>query len=417
MSEQVPVSNLEVWVKKKLSSEISQAERERDKLLSEIARALDVLPQTCGQLSRKGEQDMEMKRNNRAEYRAAKSVVRLTGIIQNMCGSAGIVSSKDSASLRNLQREISKLASDCARSREEWLRQIRPYYIIDMMTLGGNIDKVKRLAEELHGFLMGRGSVLRSLEELEEKLHSLTEFRNVKESKSSSKRTLEERIKETVRIDHDLRKEVEAVRANPKMAEYLSIDSKLKELRGELLRTGFSRLGRPLKKLISISERGTYPLPVEVRDSAKEYVKKPFTTFLTEDEGYPRLKAVISALSVAVSSGKLALKQREAKKVVERNEQIVTGESLARIHAQAGALKKTYDALLADEETAQLVNRLKDTRQKGRGNRALQEDLKAEFERTNESERRIDDQIRVHVKDLEGFVRNLSKLSPRLLLA
>src|SRR3972149_8433372 len=174
MSEQVPVTKLRDWLRKSLASELSQAEREREKILSEIARALNMLPQTCVQLSRKAEQDMEMKRDNRAQYRASKAVVRLTNVITDLCKSITIASSKDSTSLRNLQRETSKLASEAARSREEWLRQIRPYYIIDMMTLGGNIDKVRRLEEELHNFLLGRGALLRSLEELNEKLDSLT---------------------------------------------------------------------------------------------------------------------------------------------------------------------------------------------------------------------------------------------------
>ena len=80
------------------------------------------------------------------------------------------------ASLRTLQRQTSKIASDAAGARQEWLRQIRPYFIIDMMTLGGHIDKIKRLGEELHNFLIGRGSLLRSLEELNEKLDALSKL-------------------------------------------------------------------------------------------------------------------------------------------------------------------------------------------------------------------------------------------------
>jgi len=119
------------------------------------------------------------------------------------------------------------------------------------------------------------------------------------------------------------------------MKEYIQIDSEMKGLRGELLRTGFSRLGRPLRKLISISERGDYPLPTEVREKTKEYAKKPFTTFLKEEPGYPHLKAVLTTLKNAVSTGKLALKQREAKKVIERTEQAVEGQSLTKLHAKS----------------------------------------------------------------------------------
>jgi len=400
-----------------LSSELSHAERERDKILSEVARALELLPQNCSQLSHKAEKDMEMKRDNRAEYRAAKAVVRLTGIITDMCQSITIGSSKDSGSLRNLQREISKLASDAARSREEWLRQIRPYYIIDMMTLGGNVDKVRRLGEELHNFLMGHGSLLRSLEELNEKLDSLTKLRGSMESTVSQRQSLEQRIEETEQRERKLRAEVGGIRENPKMKEYVQIDSELRELRSELIRTGFSRLGRPLKKLISISERGEYPLQIDVRESAKEYAKKPFTTFLKEEDGYPRLKGVMSALSNAVSGGKLALKQREAKKVIERNEQVVGGESLAKIHSKAKELKHTHDGLLVDRETADLVQRLKEVRQNGRTNHTLQKELRTDLRRTLENERRLDEQIGLLLREIEVFVRKFSGTTPRLQLA
>ena len=414
---EVPVSGLEAWLRKTMSPEISQAERERDRLLSDIRHALDMLQQNCTQLSKKAEQDMEMKRDNRAQYRAARAVVRLTAIIADMCEAFGIGSTKDSASLRNLQRETAKLASEAARRREEWLRQIRPYYILDMMTLGGNIDKVKRLAEELHNHLMGRGTILHSLEDLHEKVNSLGELRTTREAKIGLKESLERRLSEAKRTEQELHSQVNEIRENPKMKEYLTIDEELRKLRADLLATGFSRLGRPLKKLISISERGDYPIPSDVRESAKEYVRKPFTTFLSEEDGYPRLKAVITTLSKAVSSGKLALKQREAKKVVERSEQVVGAESLSKIHTEAKSLKQTHDSILIEGETAELVNRLRGLRQKGRVNRSLQQQLKAELQRAIDSDRHLEDQTRIAVEETEGFVRRMCKTTIKLQIA
>ena len=81
MIEQVPVSKLRDWLRKSISSELSQVERERDKLIAEIRRALTSLPDYCAQLAHKSEQDMESKHDNRAQYRAAKAVGRLTSII------------------------------------------------------------------------------------------------------------------------------------------------------------------------------------------------------------------------------------------------------------------------------------------------------------------------------------------------
>ncbi len=183
-----------------------------------------------------------------------------------------------------------------------------------------------------------------------------------------------------------------------------------------MIRTGFSRLGRPLKKLISISERGDYPLPVEVRESAKEYSRKPFTTFLAETDGYPRLKSVMSALSGGVSSGKLALKQREAKKVVERSEQVISGNSLSSIHESAKKAKLTYDQILSDQGTKALVQQLTDLRKRGKENRASQEELKTELERAIENEKHSGEQINSLLHEIENFARKLSSTDLKLQL-
>jgi hypothetical protein len=400
---QISIEELGVWLRHILSSKISQAERERDKLLVEIAKAVDSLPEYCNQLSRKAEQDMESKHENRAQYKAAKALSRLTGQIATMCKSVNIPKERNSVTLRNLQRELSRTASEGARVRNEYLHQIRPFYIIDMMTFGGNIDKLRRLSEELHQFLMGRGTILKSLEEFDEKMRSLSKLRMTRDSISAQRRTAEEKLAEAKRIDGRLRQEMNKIRQNQKMRDYVTIDGRLRELREELLRTGFSRLGRPLRKLASISERGDYPLPIDVRENTKEYLSRPFATFIKEEEGYPRLKTVMSSLSNAVSTGKLALKQREAKKVIDRSEQVISHNSLLAIQSQARDLKKKHDQCFMDPETSILVQNMKTLRQEGRSNRALEKEAETELHRTIENEAKANDQIAGLTKEIEEF--------------
>jgi vacuolar-type H+-ATPase subunit I/STV1 len=334
-----------------------------------------------------------------------------------MCKDFNIPEQKNSANLRNLQRETSKFASEAARTREEWLRQIRPYHILDMMTLGGNVDKLRRLSDELHAFLMGRGAVLRSLEEIDSKIESLTKLQATRELAESQRKSVEEKIREAQQTDGTLRAQLKEVRANPKMVQFLQFDSELRRLRSELLRIGFSRLGRPIKKLISISERGDYPLPIEVREAAKEYVTKPFATFLAEGDGYPRLKSVMNALSAAVSSGKLALKQREAKKVIERSEQVVDRDSLARIHTDARQAKLAYDQCLSDQETAALVQQLRQTRKKGKTNKNWLEEMQTELKRAVANERQAEEQISTFVKEIQSLANKLTGSAMTLQLA
>jgi hypothetical protein len=417
MTDQVPVANLQSWLRIALGSGLSQAERERDKLTSEIERAVNSLRDFCSQLAGKAEQDMETKRDNRAQYRAAKAIARLTAILPEMCKDFTVPEQRNSTNLRNLQRDTSKLASEAARTREEWLRQIRPYHIIDMMTLGGNIDKLRRLGDELHTFLMGRGTLLRSLEDIDAKLESLTKLQAAKDLAASQRKNVEEKIKEAAQADETLRSQLQSVRANQKMVRFLEIDSELRKLRSELLRTGFSRLGRPIKKLISISERGDYPLPTEVRETAREYARKPFTTFLSEGDGYPRLKSLMEALSGAVSSGKLALKQREAKKVIERSEQVVTENSLSQIHESARKTKVAYDQCLSDNETETLVQEQREIRKKGKANRTLLEEYRAELERAVENESQTEEEISSLLREIQGLARKLTGTDLTLQLA
>lgn len=417
MTEQVPVSKLRDWLRKSISSELSQVERERDKFIAEIRRALTALPDYCAQLARKSEQDMESKHDNRAQYRAAKAVGRLTSIISGLCSGVNVPDAKDTVSLRGLQRDASKFASEAAKVREEWLRQIRPYYILDMMTLGGNIDKVRRLSDELHTFLIGRGVLLHSLEDLDTKLESLTKVQGMRDAITEQKKTIEAKIAEVQTELASLKEEATKIRQTPRIKDYMQIDAQLRDLRTQLLTTGFSRLGRPLRKLMSISERGDYPIPIELRERAKEYIRKPFMTFLKEQDGLPDLKAVMSSLSRAVSSGKMALKPREAKKVVERAEQVVTGDLLAEIHTKSKELKRVHDDQIADAETSNLVQRYRELLKKGRGTRKLKVELEAELQRVADSERKLGDQIVTSAKEIEALVRDLAESSVKVLVS
>jgi len=411
---QVEIEELESWVRQTLESKIAQAERERDKLLSDITKAVNALPDYCHQLAKKAEQDMETKHENRAQFKAAKALSRLTSVIADMCKSVNLPSEKDSTSLRALQRELSRTASEGARVRSESLHQIRPFYIIDMMTFGGNIDKLRRLSEELHNFLMGRGAVLKSLEELDEKMKSMNKVRSIRDSISVQRESLEGKLAETTKTDALLREQVNQIRQNQKMKDYIQVDRQLRDLRLELLRTGFSRLGRPLRKLASLSERGGYPLPIEVRESTKEYLGRPFATFIGEHEGYPKLKEVMSSLSGAVTSGKLALKQREAKKVTDRSEQVVSHDSLLGIQTKARDLKQKYDQCLADQETASLVQTMKTLRQKGRGNLRVKKELEDELRRTGEAEAKANEQMNALTKEIENFSSKLAGAEVRV---
>jgi hypothetical protein len=148
---------------------------------------------------------------------------------------------------------------------------------------------------------------------------------------------------------------MESLVGNPKIAELRKIDNRMRELRGELLASGFRRLGRPLRKLEAMAGRGEYPMAPEVREKLSEYLKRPFTTFIHEKDGYPSLKSVLKDMRQAVERKKLLLKQREERKVLERVDNVADKGSLDKVHHEATRLLSERRKYLQDPECRELV--------------------------------------------------------------
>ena len=92
----------------------------------------------------------------------------------------------------------------------------------------------------------------------------------------------------------------------------------------------------------------------------------------------------MSALSGAVSSSKLARKQLKAKKVIERSEQVTSGNSLSSFHEITRKAKSAYDQILSDQNQG-VSAKLTNLRRKGKENRAVQKELRAELERATKT--------------------------------
>ena len=87
------------------------------------------------------------------------------------------------------------------------------------MTFGGNIDKLRRLSEELHTFLMGRGALLRSLEELDEKMKTIEKLQTSRDATSAQRKSIEQQLSEAQMMEAELREEIDRIRQNKKMKD------------------------------------------------------------------------------------------------------------------------------------------------------------------------------------------------------
>jgi chromosome segregation ATPase len=72
---------------------------------------------------------------------------------------------------------------------------------------------------------------------------------------------------------------------------------------------------------------------------------------------------------------------------------------------------------LADQQLAELVQQLRDVRKKGRANHTSQEGLRSELQRLLGSEKRMEEQINVQMRNIEAFTTELTGTTTKLELA
>jgi len=367
---------LEPWLKQALKTQVTTAEKAIQKSKTDIEAQLVSLNEIVEDLLAKSEKDSTEKRDNRAVYRAAKAVNRMCLELQNLTSSPALAEPQSHEGLRQFSDATAKLANDVAGVRDRWIGYIRPYYILDTMSLNASIDKLRRLGEQAWEIFGKEGSLLKSFEEIQNKVEKIEEL------ETSLQKQLQERDRITIELEKldplisEAEREIEYVAGDQRIAELRRIDAELKSLRTELLTSGFRRLGRPLRKLEAMSNRGEYPVSPEIREKLSEYLKRPFTTFIREGEGYPYLKSVMRTMREAVKRKKLVLKQREERKVLERVDNVAEGNILERIHGQATALVAKRREYLHDPACLELVHAYKQKKEDLKSLQSRHADLK-----------------------------------------
>ena len=407
MEVTVRPNELEPWLKDVMRSQIANADKGIQKAKSDVEAQIASLKEIVADLAAKSEKDSTEKRNDRATYKAARAVARMCLELHDLLTATVLDDPQTYEGLKRFNDTTARLAGDAAKARDRWIGQIRPYYILDMMSLNSSIDKLRRLGEQAWSFFSKEGGLLHSLEEINTRVMKIQELENSLEIQIAERTRA---TGETSSLDgqiSDAERMIGSLSGNPKIAELRRIDNRLKELRGELLVLGFRRLGRPLRKLETMGGRGEYPMAPEVREKLSEYLKRPFTTFIHEEEGYPSLKSILRSMQQAVERKKLLLKQRDERKVIERIDNVAEKNSLDKIHREAVALLSERRACLQDPDCLELV----------RAYRQGKKDLKILHSKQTDLEHRsklLSEKVEALRNSLVQFTRETEQLAEKL---
>jgi len=355
MEAAVRPNELEPWLKGALRVQIANADKAIAKAKSDTEAQIASLNEVVADLTAKSEKDSAEKRNDRAIYKSAKAVTRMCLELQNLLAANPPGDPHTYQGLKQFSDTTTRLASDAAKVRDRWIGHIRPYYILDTMSLNASIDRLRRLGEQAWDLFNKDGDLLRRLEETHTRVEKIQDLEESLQKQIAECKLVADEARSFSPQISDVESQIESLAANPKVAQLREIDNRLRELRGDLLAMGFRRLGRPLRKLETMAARGEFPMAPEVRDKLSEYLKRPFTAFIHEEDGYPFLKSILRNMQQAVERKKLLLKQREERKVLERIDNVAEKNSLDGIHHEATKLLGERRTYLQDPECLELV--------------------------------------------------------------
>jgi methyl-accepting chemotaxis protein len=398
---------LEPWLRETLRPQLAATEKSILKAGNEVQTQLSSLKEIVADLSNKSQKDSSEKRSDRAAYRSAKATSRMCEELQGLLSDTTFSTAQSYEALKQFAEEVSKLAGDAAKIRDKWVGPIRPYYILDMMSLNASIDKLRRLGEQAWTVFSKEGELMRRLEEIHNRVERIEEFQMSLEKELGELGRATREITEVDARLSEASRELESLLADKKFAALKGIDARLRELRAELLTSGFRRLGRPLRKLEAMTSRGEYAMAPELRETLAEYLKRPFLTFVGEADGYPSLKAILNTLREAIDRKRLVLKQREERKVLERIDNVSEKNVLANIHHEAGVLFTERRKSLQNDELRGLV----------RAYRQGKQELKDLQTRRSELEHRgrlLSERTQSLTGSLKRFAKDASILSEKL---
>ena len=334
----ISLNQLEAW----LSKELEESSRTIDKETSSFQKNLDLalrgLKETCNDILKKSERDMVERKKEPAFYRAARAANRMSREISETLSATVVKEDRSYQGLKTFHDNVEKLLTSASRTRDQWVPQISPYYILDMMSLNSSIDKLKRLTNSLREFQSKKAPTLRAVEEIHAKIAQIEELRREEEASNQMITDLKKKLSDIEEASIDKHNAYQKITEDQRILTLLETERRLIELRGELTVSGLSHLGRPLRKFLSTIERGEFFLQPEYKQPIVDYLNAPLRTFLKEKEGYPVLKMILLNVQKAIQDKKLGIKEKKAKKVLAQIDAIVNKNSLDRIYAEGSRL-------------------------------------------------------------------------------
>jgi len=404
----VSLSQLEGWLHKELEEYFRATDKERSSFQKTLDLVLRDLRETCNDILKKSEKDMIERKREPAFYRAARAANRMSREISETVSATTVKADSSYQGLKTFYEDVEKLLASASRTRDQWTPKIRPYYILDMVSLNGSFDRLKRLTNTLREFQSKKVPTLKAVEEVHAKIAQIEALRREDEASNRMITDLKNRLTEIEDALIEKQNAYQKIMEDQRIRRLLEMERRLIELRAELTARGLSHLGRPLRKFLSTIERGEFFLSPEYKQLMVDYLNAPLRTFLKEEEGYPALKMILLNAQKAIEDKKLGINEKKARKVLAQIEAIVNKNSLYRIRDEGRRLIAQRKEELANENVLEMYRERVSIRKELNELKQRKGEILKRMKAIEEEAKRRERQIREYVMLIEKRIEEVT---------
>lgn len=384
------------WISDELDNQLRSTKSKATKLVDEARRAVSEAGNFYEDLGKKGDRDMATKKDA-ASYRAARLIGH--GAHEAAARVKEIVIPNDASweSLRIVKDSLSVATRSIRDLRDSTARELSGFYILDMRSFGGSLDRIAKSGERLATFLEGEGSKLQRTRTITGMVESIKTARKDLDDKA---RELSAIKKELERLDHsqsELGSKVDQLEADASLREVLDSEKELRKESRAFRAETLAHLQRPLRRLADLAQRGEYPLGSDEREALSAFVKSPYKTFLSRSAG-EYLPKILEDMKKAIDSGKMEFKPKKAGRVSVQLGQLIGTTHLSEKQEKGRRLLARRRELLRDasckdkyEHRRSLLSKIEEMR---REQLEVQEKIKSATSMTEVLNRRLSELLK-----------------------
>jgi len=345
------------WISDELDSQLRSTRSKAAKLVDEAKRAVSEAGSFYEDLGKKGDRDMATKKDA-ASYRAARLIGHGAHEAAARVKEVVIPNDTNWESLKIVKDSLSVASRSVRDLRDSTARELSGFYILDMRSFGGALDRIAKSGERLATFLDGEGSKLQRARTMTGIVESIKTARKELEDRAGELGAVKKDLEHLGRSELELTSKVDQLEANGNLREVLDIERELRKESRAFRAETLAHLQRPLRRLGDLSQRGEYPLGSDEREALSSFVKSPYKSFLSRSTG-EYLARILESMKKAIDSGKMEFKPKKTGRVSVQLNQLIGTTHLAEKQEKGRRLLARRRELLQNTECKDMYERRK----------------------------------------------------------